>query len=114
MFEQGTIYRRSDIHDQYGGQRQGGISTPTSQPFILLFIGEQGQQYGYVDQWTDEGLFLLTGEGQRGNMSFSHGNLAIRDHVINGKDLHLFQQTQPGFVRYIGQMIYTGFHEQQG
>ena len=38
MFEVGRIYnRRDDLHSPYGGQQQGGISTPTDQPFIMLF-----------------------------------------------------------------------------
>ena len=43
---------------------------------------------------------LYTGEGQRGDMDFVRGNLAIRDHVANGKDLHLFEYVQTGYVRY--------------
>ena len=49
MFVQGQVYRRRDLHDQYGGQQQGGISTPANYPIILLFTCESGQQYGYAD-----------------------------------------------------------------
>ncbi len=39
MFEVGKEYKRStDIHGVYGGQAQGGISTPKSYPVIFLFI----------------------------------------------------------------------------
>ncbi|HYT41830.1 MAG TPA: hypothetical protein VEP90_05760 [Methylomirabilota bacterium] len=38
-------YRRIDLHKQFGGQGQGGISTPTKVPLILLFTGEVGEQY---------------------------------------------------------------------
>ncbi len=38
MFKIGKIYRRADLHEQYGGQSQGGISTPRAHPFIMLFI----------------------------------------------------------------------------
>ena len=35
MFEVGRVYnRRLGIHEPYGGQRQGGISTPRDWPFI--------------------------------------------------------------------------------
>ena len=47
-------------------------------------------------------------------MSFVRGNLAIRDHVSTGKDLHLFEYVGKGNVRYVGQMICTGFHERRG
>ena len=35
-------------------------------------------------------------------MQFTGGNMAIRDHSKNGKDLHLFEQLGKGMVRYDG------------
>lgn len=66
MFVQGQMYRRRDIHAGFGGQQQGGISTPRKFPLVLLFTGDSGEQYGYSDGWSAEGIFLYTGEGQRG------------------------------------------------
>jgi len=44
MFEVGRVYnRRLDIHEPYGGQRYGGISTPRNRPSIFLFTGESGE-----------------------------------------------------------------------
>lgn len=112
MFVLGNNYRRHDLHEMYGGQGQGGISTPSLENFILLFTGKTGQRYGYQDGWTEEGCFFYTGgEGQRGDMLFLRGNLAIRDHEINGKDIHLFESVRKGYVRYIGQMVCTGYHK---
>lgn len=113
MFIQGQIYCRRDIHKAYGGQWQGGISTPANQSFILIFIGPTGQQYGYNDEWTG-GILFLYGEGQRGDMEFVRGNRAIRDHIQNGKDLHLFESVRTGHVQYIGQMICTGHRKSRG
>jgi 5-methylcytosine-specific restriction enzyme A len=111
MFNQGQIYKRTEIHSRMGGQSQGGISTPINSPLILLFSGEQGKQYGYNDGWNN-GSFFYTGEGQEGDMSFVRGNKAIIEHSKEGKDLHLFQYTkEPGKVIYIGQMVCTGFQE---
>lgn len=114
MFIQGQIYERKMLHQLYGGQRQGGICTPIESPFILLFAGEQGHQYGYHDGWNENGIYLYTGEGQIGDMAFVRGNRAIRDHIDNGKDLHLFEYTKKGQLRYIGQMVYIGYQEKQG
>ena len=86
-FNAGQLYRRRELHKQFGGQRQGGISTPQKFPFILLVTGDSGKRHGYSDEWTDEGTFLYTGEGQRGDMEFRGGNRAIRDHAANGKAL---------------------------
>ena len=102
----GLICDRGALHDQYGGQRQGGISTPRRFPIVLLFTGETGHQ----DSWTDSGVFNYTGEGQRGDMAFTRGNRALRDHERDGKDLHLFAYQPDGQAKYIGQMLYIGHH----
>ncbi len=52
MFEVGKEYhRRTDIHAAYGGQEQGGISTPRNFPSIFMFSGDSGEQFGYDDGW---------------------------------------------------------------
>lgn len=101
-------HRRRDIHQQFGGQQQGGISTPQNHPFIFIFTGDMGEQYGYKDGWTQDGIYLYTGEGQIGDMQFIRGNAAIRDHATNGKDLLLFKYVDQGVVEFVGQMIATG------
>lgn len=103
-FEIGALYnRRKDIHDVFGGQKQGGISTPSASDFIFLFTGEAGKAHGYDDFVDIEG-FHLYGEGQTGDMQFVRGNLAVRDHRANGKRLLLFQslgKSRP--YRYLGE-----------
>lgn len=90
-FEIGALYnRQQDIHAVYGGQKQGGISTPIQSNFIFLFTGEAGKAHGYNDFADAEG-FHLYGEGQAGDMQYVRGNLAIRDHKTDGKRLLLFQ-----------------------
>ena len=111
MFITGKIYnRRRDIHDPFGGQRQGGISSPAGSPFVFIFTAQSGEQYGYSDGWKEEGVFYYTGEGQVGDQTLQRGNLAIHDHVKNGRDLHLFQSYSRGNYRYLGQMMVTGYH----
>ena len=106
-FVVGQIYRRRLLHQEYGGQRQGGISTPRNHPFIFLFTGESGQQYGYQDGYQESsGVFLYTGEGQIGPMQWIRGNQAIRTHQENGKELHLFETAGRGEVRYLGQATF--------
>lgn len=108
-FVEGQEYRRVDLHNWLGGQRQGGISTPKLHHVILLFTGEAGEQHGYSDGWKD-GKFLYTGEGQQGDMEFVRGNAAIRDSSSDGRAIHLFAQVKKGYVRYVGQMVCTGYH----
>ena len=64
MFQVGqTYHRQKDIHDAYGGQRQGGISTPSGHPYVFLFTGDSGTQYGSRDEFRPDGTFWYTGEG---------------------------------------------------
>lgn len=113
-FEVGREYnRRSEIHGPFGGQMQGGIATPSDYLAIFLFTGERGSEFGYEDQFREDGVFLYTGEGQDGDMSFVRGNLAIRDSIQTGKQLLLFEQTRKGFVRFVGPAHYVGHHKEQ-
>ena len=107
-------YRRAALHDRYGGQRQGGISTPAQSPIILLFSSPRGSDFGYRDGWTSEGLYLYTGEGQRGDMTLSRGNAAIAEHADVGRDLHLFEAAGKGFVEYVGRMVCVGSEWRMG
>jgi 5-methylcytosine-specific restriction protein A len=75
---------------------------------ILLFTGKAGKEYGYLDDWSDDGTYRYFGEGQTGNMTMTRGNLAILDHAKNGKTLHLFHSVGGGFVRYLGEMTCAG------
>lgn len=116
MFEIGKIYnRRKDIHGLLKGQQQGGICTPKEHPFVVLFTGESGEQYGYSDGWDENGVFSYTGEGQNGDMQFLRGNKAIRDHQENGKDILLFE-TQPkrGGVRFLGEFTCSTWETKKG
>ena len=83
----GSLWKRTEIHNLFGGQRRGGISTPSGKPYIILFTGPSGEEFGYRDGWDEDGFFRYTGEGQEGDMSFVRGNRAIRDHVKDGKVL---------------------------
>jgi hypothetical protein len=112
----GQIMRRRDLHKKFGGQTQGGISTPRNGQFVILITGDSGKQHGYSDQWTDDGVFLYTGEGQHGDMKFQAGNRAIRDHGQNQKTLQLFEQNKKDkrFLRYVGEMQYVKHSFQNG
>ena len=102
LFKVGEIYNRmSEIHNKYDGQQQGGISTPAKFPYIFIFTGTTGGDYGYRDGYDNEGVFNYTGEGQIGDMKMTKGNLAIRDHQKNGKEVYLFEKFLSGY-RFIG------------
>lgn len=101
-FIPGQIYnRRSNIHAIYGGSWRGGICPSSKFPYIFIFSGKSGQQHGYLDRWDNPNVFSYTGEGQEGDMKFTKGNLALRDHLQNGKRVFLFENVSKGFVKFI-------------
>ena len=116
-FVVGKIYnRRLDIHGRYGGQQQGGMSTPKHFPLVLLFTGDAGHVHGYQDSFRADGVFCYTGEGQHGDMTMTGSNRALRDHAALGKTVHLFEaskSTGRGRTRYVGQATYLGHHLEQ-
>lgn len=115
-FELEKLYsRRKDIHEKFGGQQQGGISTPTNTPYIFLFTSEAGEQHGYHDGYDKNGLFIYTGEGQVGPMQFLRGNRAILNHIEDGKELLLFSSTKKsGIHRFKGIFVCAGWSNKIG
>lgn len=113
MFEVGKEYKRKEeIHGLYGGQAQGGISTPQRYPVVFIFTSDAGEQHGYKDEYRDDGIFWYTGEGQVGNMKLVSGNKAILEHAQSGKAIHVFEYTRKAYVRYIGSADCVGYHEE--
>ena len=106
-------YRRVDLHRRFGGQSQGGISTPAGRPLILLFSSPEGESYGYRDGW-EEGLYNYAGEGQVGDMRLIRGNAAIHGHSEDGKDLLLFMGAGRGRAEFAGRMVAVGSRWAEG
>ncbi len=57
MFKKGQTYIRRELHHQYGGSYQNGISPSSKNNLIFLFTGKSGEEYGYDDYW-DENIFF--------------------------------------------------------
>ena len=98
------LYKRLLIHDEFGGNRQGGISPSAKFPYIFIFSGKSGAQYGYKDRWDNDNVFTYTGEGQEGDMQFIKGNLALKDHLNRGKRIFLFEIEGGGMVKFASEM----------
>lgn len=104
-FKPGQVYnRRGEIHTVYGGNWQSGICPSARYPYIFIFSGKSGEQHGYEDGWDNPNVFSYTGEGQKGDMNFTKGNLALRDHLKNGKRVFLFESYSKGFVKFISEV----------
>lgn len=115
-FEVGALYnRQKQIHGVFGGQRQGGISTPKEHPLVIAFTGEAGVSHGYHDFWDDDEVFHYFGEGQVGDMKYVAGNRAIGEHVKDGKTLVVFQMMGKGRpYRYLGRFMCQSSYIQPG
>ena len=110
-FVVGELYsRRQDVHGRFGGQPQGGMSTPARYPMIFLFTGVGGEAHGYRDEFRSDGVYWYTGEGQSGDMEFVRANRALRDHHDEGKRVLLFEALGDGQVRFVHEMEYLGHH----
>lgn len=105
----GEEYKRSALHDAFGGNRQGGIATCANHDIIFIFSSESGEQYGYSDRWEGD-YYLYTGEGQYGDMKFTRGNAAIRDHETSGKRLLLMQTTRSTYVEYVANLVFVDYN----
>lgn len=104
MFKKHTLYKRSKIHDTFGGNRQRGISVCADGPFIFLFSGVQGGIYGYKDGWLNRHVYTYTGEGTKGDMRMTGGNWSLAMHQQNSKRVFLFEYVQKGYVEFIEEL----------
>lgn len=104
-FIPGQVIIRKEIHAQFGGNPQSGISPSTKFPYIFIFSGAQGKQHGYKDRWDNSNVYQYTGAGQVGDMKYIRGNLALRDHKENGKKVFLFEYISSGVVKFISELI---------
>lgn len=115
LFEKNKLYKRSELHDRYGGSRQRGISTPNKHKLIFMFDSGMDEEFGYKNGWNeDDGLYYYSGEGQEGNQSFSFGNKALLNHIENGEDVYLFESLGRGTYRFVDQLILIGYDIQFG
>lgn len=100
----GEVVVRKRLHDERGGQRQGGISTPLGSAEIFVFTDPStGEQHGYFDEWVGEELHYC-GEGQahRGDQTMTGGNRAVLNHKAAGKHIRVFYGSK-GIVSYAGE-----------
>ena len=114
-FQIGGLYRRTaDIHSRFGGSPQEGICPSADWPVIFVFTGTIGSHAFYSDERLSDGSLRYSGRGQVGDMAFTHGNRALRDHAATGKDVLVFEalgKSQP--VRYLGQFVCADWQYRQ-
>jgi hypothetical protein len=98
----GELIRRRDLHDRFGGRRQGGIGPSSTSPNVLIFSDpESGEQHGYFDAWHGD-EFHYAGEGQKGDQELVQGNGAVLHHAEDGRAVRVFWGSK-GKVEYAGE-----------
>ncbi len=74
----------------------------------------RGKRHGYHDKFSPDGSVLYFGEGQKGDMTLTKGHKAIANHVVDGKDLLLFEMLGKGQVKFCGTFNCIGWKPQEG
>lgn len=117
--EPGDAIKRTELHEHFKGEVQGGISVSSLLPVVMLFSAAKRrgttvpsdlwskEQHGYSDGWasSDRRLLLYMGQGTVGDQSpDQRGNRSVIRHIHEGRDLRLFTPSS-GVVRYVGRFI---------
>jgi 5-methylcytosine-specific restriction protein A len=89
-----SIYRRSELHQRFGGSRFSGIVPSKREAAVLLFHTEEPAQQFYSDGFDDDGVYWYSAEGSSGDMAWTPSNRAVRDHAELGLDLLFFERVQ--------------------
>ena len=102
-FDPGERYHRERDLASHGGVWQQGIITARDSPYVCLVYSERGEEFGYEDEFREDGTFVYTGMGGSGDMEWRFENRAIRDHRELGKELHLFEKAEESYmVTHVG------------
>lgn len=106
-------HRVADLADQ-GGVWQKGIITSRESPYVFLVYSDRGHDFGYEDEFVDDGSFIYTGMGGEGDMEWNFENRSIRDHRELDKELHLFEKDdEPYMASHVGQFEYDSYFMQE-
>ena len=100
----GARIARKEIHDRFGGVREGGISPvlEKSKNIMIFSHPRANAEHGYEpDVWLDDDTFLYCGEGPSGDQQMIRYNKSVLQHAENDKVLRVFDGTR-GEVTYKG------------
>jgi len=100
----GATLPRKEVHDRFGGVREGGISpVDTKSRNIMIFSNPKANaEHGYEpDVWLDDDTFVYCGEGPSGDQEMVRYNKSILQHAEKDKVLRVFDGTR-GEVTYRG------------
>jgi hypothetical protein len=100
----GAKIARKEIHDRFGGVREGGISPvfEKSKNIMIFSNARVNAEHGYEpDVWLDDDTFLYCGEGPSGDQQMVRYNRSVLQHAEKDKVLRVFDGTR-------GEVFYKG------
>ncbi|QDM56410.1 hypothetical protein PP515_gp63 [Gordonia phage Sidious] len=100
----GERIRRAQVHAQFGGQTQGGISTSSTSSNIMIFadpVRSRDHGYDLFEGQQHDGTFHFTGQGQLGDMTLTGPNRRLLEAPANGDAIRLFLGAPP-WATYVG------------
>lgn len=104
----GEVIARKKLALVHGDPMTRHIEPTGRTPNVLVFADPHKDTHGH-DGWAADGsAYYVTGEGRRGDQSWTHGNSALLHHADNGRAVRLFEVEEswrPGGRnhRYLGE-----------
>lgn len=90
----GDVIARKKLALVHGDPMTRHIEPTGRTPNVLVFADPHKITHGH-DGWASDGsAYFVTGEGRRGDQSWTHGNAALRNHVEQGRAVRLFEVEQ--------------------
>lgn len=90
----GDVIVRKKLALVHGDPMTRHIEPTLRTPNVLVFADPHKVTHGY-DGWAPDGsAYFVTGEGRRGDQSWTHGNDALRNHAEQGRAVRLFEVEQ--------------------
>jgi hypothetical protein len=105
----GAVVSRPDLHDTYGGQRQGRIVRSASTPNTFVFLGAGGAAAPASHRWADDGALLLVGKPEQVTddpaAAESFENRYVLQHLRSGIPVRVFHSSGRRPVIYLGEVV---------
>jgi antiviral defense system Shedu protein SduA len=105
----GAVVSRADLHDTYGGQRQGRIVRSASTPNTFVFLSAGATAETASHRWADDGALLLVGKAERASddpaVAESFENRYVLQHLRSGIPLRVFHSAGRKPLIYLGEVV---------
>lgn len=85
----------------------GGINTTDNAIILISSETETGSSSVYLNNYTDDGDYIYSGEGTEGDQKLTRGNKAIVKSANDGRTLHLFIKKSSKEYYYQGKFCYV-------